>query len=111
MQKSYGLSLVEVLVSLSIFSMSSLALFKHQWQLTKQYQFYQQQVLAQQLLDDASEALLWRFEMPVALTLRITRELHGTFSSITDRPSSYVLLNFQSNEPSHSHARSLRREL
>lgn len=50
-----GFSLVEVLVSLSIFSVVSLSLFKHQIQLHKLYQLQQQQILKIQAESDLHE--------------------------------------------------------
>lgn len=71
MPKYQGLSLIEVLISLSIFSLSILALLKHEWQQTKAYQYYQKQVLAEQTLDDACEILLLQFELPSSLQQRV----------------------------------------
>ena len=74
-----GFSLVEVLISLSIFSVSTLGLFKHQWQHNKSFQAYQIQQYALDLIDDASEIVAAGFEIPPKLVSELEAKVHGRF--------------------------------
>jgi Tfp pilus assembly protein PilV len=75
-----GLSLIEVLISLCLFSLSALSLFKHQWQLTKSMQHQSQQALAQHLLNDATDVLLSQFKLPYKLQQQAKTQLNGALT-------------------------------
>ena len=94
MSKQLGFSLSEVLIALCIFSFSSLAMFKHNWQLSKTLQYQNQQLLAQQILDDATEVSLAGFAMPTSLQNKISNRLHATFSHKFYNNIDHLFLNF-----------------
>lgn len=58
MVKSNSYYLAEVLIAVFIFSFSSLALFKHQWHLSKKANVLQQYWVAVHLLNNLSEHLI-----------------------------------------------------
>lgn len=89
-----GFSLIEVLISLSIFSFSSISLFQYQFKLVKIHQAEQQYFLAKQRLDDVSEVLLGHFPMPLLLEQQIHQELHGSLNISTLPGKTFITLTF-----------------
>lgn len=94
MSKQKGFSLAEVLMALCIFSFSSLALFKHQWQLTKKLQYQKKHFLAQELFDDVAEFNLANFKISPHLSTKIEHKLQGSLSNYISGNDIYTSLKF-----------------
>lgn len=93
-----GFSLVEVLITLSIFSVSTLGLFKHQWQQSKSFNTYQIQRQVQNFLDDASEMVLAEFEIPAEFISELETKVHGKFQLKTLNDTQTISIYFSSND-------------
>lgn len=92
-----GSSFVEVLISLALFSFSSLALFQYQFQVTKQYQSLQQDIAAQQRMNDLSEIFLGSFSLPTLLKEEIRTQYHAY--SLTNNTISLTYFSFKGMPP------------
>lgn len=93
-----GFSLLEVLISLAIFSISTLGLFKHQWQQSKSFQSYQIQFYVHGVLDDASEITMAEFQIPSQLVSELETKVHGKLQLETFNHSQKISIHFSSFE-------------
>ncbi len=106
-----GFSLAEVLMALCIFSFSCLALFKHQWQLTKGLQYQKKHLLAQEVFDDVSEFNIANLPIASQLHYKINNKLHGSLTNTINNNKIYTSLKFNNFDGYKQSKQILRRQL